>query len=38
MEWEIPVAMLDRNEGLFGERIGPDEAVRRILQDVRQRG
>ena len=37
-EWEIPAAMLDRNEALFGERIGPDEVVRRILADVRQRG
>lgn len=37
-EWEIPATMLDRNEALFGERIGPDEVVRRILADVRQRG
>lgn len=37
-EWEIPAAMLERNEALFGERIGPDEVVRRILADVRQRG
>jgi histidinol dehydrogenase len=29
---------LDRNEALFGERIGPDEVVRRILRDVRERG
>lgn len=36
--WEIPAAMLDRNESLFGERIGPEEAVRRILADIRQRG
>lgn len=37
-EWEVPATMLDRNEALFGERIGPDEVVRRILADVRQRG
>lgn len=37
-EWEIPATMLDRNEALFGERIGPEEAVRRILADLRQRG
>lgn len=27
-----------RNEAIFGARIGPDEAVRRILADVRSRG
>ena len=37
-EWTVPASMLDRNEALFGERIGPDEVVRRILADVRQRG
>lgn len=37
-EWQVPDAMLDRNIELFGERIGPDEAVRRILADVRARG
>lgn len=37
-EWQIPDAMLAKNVALFGERIGPDEAVRRILADVRQRG
>lgn len=37
-EWDVPATMLDRNEALFGERIGPDEVVRRILADVRQRG
>ena len=30
--------MLDENERIFGERIGPDEGVRRILADVRTRG
>ncbi len=30
--------MLDENERIFGERIGPDEGVRRILADVRARG
>ncbi|MBX3012116.1 MAG: histidinol dehydrogenase [Caldilineaceae bacterium] len=37
-EWEIPSSMLDFNERLFGERIGPEEVVRRILADIRQRG
>lgn len=37
-EWDVPATLLDRNEALFGERIGPDEVVRRILADVRQRG
>jgi histidinol dehydrogenase len=37
-EWQVPDALLDKNIELFGERIGPDEAVRRILADVRQRG
>ncbi len=37
-EWQVPDAMLDKNIALFGERIGPDEAVRRILADVRRRG
>ncbi|MCB0127892.1 MAG: histidinol dehydrogenase, partial [Caldilineaceae bacterium] len=37
-EWQVPDAMLDKNIALFGERIGPDEAVRRILADVRHRG
>ena len=37
-ELDIPDPLLDRLESLFGERITPDEAVRRILADVRQRG
>ncbi|MEZ4674577.1 MAG: histidinol dehydrogenase [Caldilineaceae bacterium] len=37
-EWQVPDALLDKNIELFGERIGPDEAVRRILADVRQAG
>jgi len=37
-EIDTPESMLDRNAELFGERIGPDEVVRRILADVRQRG
>jgi histidinol dehydrogenase len=36
--FEVPDAMLDFNQRLFGERIGPEEAVRRILADVRRRG
>ena len=37
-ELKIPDPILDRLEDLFGERIDPDEAVRRILADVRARG
>lgn len=37
-ELEVPVTVLDRIEATFGERIAPDEAVRRILADVRKRG
>ncbi|MFN3335522.1 MAG: histidinol dehydrogenase, partial [Caldilinea sp.] len=37
-EVSVPAAVLDRAEKLFGERIGPEEAVRRILADVRTRG
>ncbi len=37
-ELSIPDPLLDRIEALFGERISPDEAVRRILADVRARG
>ena len=35
---EVPASVLDRIEATFGERITPDEAVRRILRDVRMRG
>jgi histidinol dehydrogenase len=34
----IPEPLLDRLEALFGARISPEEAVRRILADVRTRG
>ena len=37
-EWQVPDAILDKNIEFFGERIGPEEAVRRILADVRERG
>jgi histidinol dehydrogenase len=37
-EMSVPTTILDRAETLFGERIGPEEAVRRILADVRTRG
>ena len=36
--FDVPEDMLDENERLFGARIGPDEVVRRILADVRERG
>jgi histidinol dehydrogenase len=37
-EVSVPESLLVRNQALFGERITPDEAVRRILADVRSRG
>lgn len=37
-EFVVPERVLDRNALLFGERIQPEEAVRRILADVRDRG
>ncbi len=37
-EMDVPEQMWERNAAIFGERISPDEAVRRILADVRQRG
>jgi histidinol dehydrogenase len=36
--FSVPDALLDRIESLFGARLSPDEAVRRVLDDVRQRG
>ncbi len=36
--FQVPPGLLDANERLFGQRIGPEEAVRRILADVRCRG
>ena len=37
-EMDVPDTVVDRIEAIFGERISPDEAVRRILRDVRERG
>ena len=37
-ETHVPPAMLARLAATFGERIGPEEAVKRILADVRTRG
>ena len=37
-EFDVPTALLDGIERTFGERIDPDEAVRRILADLRTRG
>ncbi len=36
--FDVPDSLLDTNERIFGERISPDEGVRRILADVRARG
>jgi histidinol dehydrogenase len=37
-ETAVPPIVLDRIEATFGERISAEEAVRRILRDVRNRG
>ncbi len=37
-EVSVPESVLARITALFGERISPDEAVRRILRDVRDQG
>jgi histidinol dehydrogenase len=37
-EVAVPDEVLERNQAIFGERIAPDEGVRRILADVRRRG
>jgi histidinol dehydrogenase len=37
-ETSVPPIVLDRIEATFGERINAEEAVRRILRDVRSRG
>jgi histidinol dehydrogenase len=37
-EFDVPQTVLDGIEIIFGERISPSEAVRRILKDVRTRG
>ncbi|MBI4762436.1 MAG: histidinol dehydrogenase [Chloroflexota bacterium] len=37
-EFPVPESLLARLETLFGERVTPDEAVRRILNDVRREG
>lgn len=37
-EIPVPESLLARLETLFGERISPEEATRRIVQDVRRRG
>ncbi len=34
----VPERILDRIEAIFGERLSPEEAVRRILKDVRLEG
>ena len=37
-EFAVPDRLVEANARLFGDRITPDEAVRRILADVRTRG
>ena len=35
---DVPEAMLERSRDLFGERLTPEEAVKRIISSVRQAG
>lgn len=35
---DVPASLLDGIERLFGDRLTPDEAVRRILDDIRREG
>jgi len=37
-EIPVPESVLERNEGLFGERLTPTQVVERILADVQARG
>jgi len=37
-EFPVPESILARLESMFGERVSPDEAVRRILADIRRNG
>jgi histidinol dehydrogenase len=37
-EMSVPTTVMDSIQSLFGERLSPAEAVRRILQDVRRDG
>lgn len=37
-DMEVPAALIESLQKLFGEPLTPDQAVRRILQDVRARG
>jgi histidinol dehydrogenase len=37
-DYSVPDHVIDRSIGIFGERIMPDEAVRRIIKSVRDNG
>ena len=37
-EFDVTQGVLDGIEAIFGEALSPDQAVRRIITDVRQRG
>lgn len=37
-ELDVPQSLMDGIQSIFGERLHPEEVVRRILRDVRQRG
>jgi len=37
-DYSVPDHVIDRSIGIFGERITPDESVRRIIKSVRENG
>lgn len=37
-DYDVPEQLIDRSVGIFGERVMPDEAVRRIIRSVRDGG
>lgn len=37
-DYSVPDHIIDRSVGIFGERVMPDEAVRRIIKSVRDNG
>lgn len=37
-DYEVPEAVLERSAAIFGERIPPEEATRRIIRSVREEG
>lgn len=37
-DYDVPEALIERSVAIFGERVSPEEAVRRIIQGVREGG